>query len=167
MATKKTPAQKKAAQKKGPTTGPKARHNPTSDTRAAAAALSDMGIPHKLIAGYIGVARSTLQKHYKDEIDGTGDGCAAIAVGTLVSEMLKGGRVGASCAMFWLKTRRRDLFSEKVINENIELTDAQSVSRLAPEDQERVANNVIKQLQQQAANGKTKPSIHDKAAGTA
>ena len=48
---------------------PRHPHEPTDKTRAEVEALKSFGVPQEDIAGYIGIDRKTLAKHYREELD--------------------------------------------------------------------------------------------------
>jgi len=48
---------------------PRHPHQPNDKTRAEVEALKSFGVPQEDIAGYIGIDRKTLAKHYRDELD--------------------------------------------------------------------------------------------------
>ena len=91
---------------------PRHPHEPTDKTRAEVEALKSFGVPQQDIAGYIGIDRKTLAKHYKDELD-TAQTKANATVARFLYQAASGkalneGANYADCvraAMFWAKTR--------------------------------------------------------------
>lgn len=56
------------------------KHHPTPQTRADVKAYSRIGVPQDQIAKKIGIVKSTLQKHYREELDeGLADASVMIA----------------------------------------------------------------------------------------
>jgi hypothetical protein len=80
-------------------------HQPTAEQRRSVEAMSGYGIPEVDIARVIGIERSTLRKHYRDELElghvkanaKVADNLFKIATGT--------GREAVTAAIFWLKVR--------------------------------------------------------------
>lgn len=130
--------------------------------------MSSISIPAEFIAAAIGIGRDTLFKYYKENLapGGAGPGGAAMAIKTLFTEMAKGGRTGASCAMFYLKTRMNQFFSERFINENKDIENDKELSRYTEDDAIRIAENILKQAKG-AKTSNSSPSIDDEPAGTA
>jgi len=93
---------------------PRHPHQPTDKTRAEVEALKSFGVPQEDIAGYIGIDRKTLAKHYKDELD-TAQTKANATVARFLYQAASGkalneGANYADCvraAMFWAKTRMK------------------------------------------------------------
>ena len=91
---------------------PRHPHEPTDKTRAEVEALKSFGVPQEDIAGYIGIDRKTLAKHYREELD-TAQTKANATVARFLYQAASGkalneGANYADCvraAMFWAKTR--------------------------------------------------------------
>jgi len=94
----------------------KNEHIPTAELRERVAFLSVNGIEHKRIAEVIGIAKNTLYKHYRDELDNSLDNKNSQVAQSLFKKALEGD-TGAMC--FWLKTRAG--WKETVRNENVEV----------------------------------------------
>lgn len=81
------------------------RHIPTDEQRKQVEAMAAYGIPELDIARVIGIDRSVLRKHYRDELETAhvkantrvADNLFKIATGT--------GREAVTAAIFWLKVR--------------------------------------------------------------
>ncbi len=79
-------------------------HRPTDETRGKVSALSAYGIPHDEIAAYLGITKTTLEKHYRHELT-TGLINANAKIAETLYKKAKDGDTTA--CIFWLKTRAR------------------------------------------------------------
>jgi len=98
------------------------KHEPTDQQRSEVRALASFGVPHDKVAGYVGIDKKTLYKHYRDELD-----LSATRANATVAKYLfraasgsaaQDGASHADCiraAMFWAKTRMD--WSEKSVHE--------------------------------------------------
>jgi hypothetical protein len=87
-------------------------HAPTPQQRAEVSALKSFGVPLDDIAGYIGIDRKTLSKHYADEVKSAqikaNAAVAKFLYNAASGNALAKGATHADCvraAMFWTKTR--------------------------------------------------------------
>jgi DNA-binding XRE family transcriptional regulator len=120
---------------------PKPEHEPTPETRSEVQALASFGVNREDIASYIGIAKKTLLKHYKEELD-TSAIKAHATVGKFLYKMASGQAIkeGASyaecsrAAMFWAKTQMG--WKETVRNENVEVPTIQLNEIEAGDDNE-------------------------------
>jgi DNA-binding XRE family transcriptional regulator len=81
-------------------------HEPTQQQRKMVESMSAYGIPQEDISKVVGINRTTLAKHYREELDtATAKACAKVAE-TLYRQAtdVKNPR-SATAAIFWLKTR--------------------------------------------------------------
>lgn len=79
------------------------RHKPTDETRAQVTALKSYGVIQAEIATYLEISQSTLEKHYREELDKAQINANA-AVARVLFEKATIDRDRAS-VFFWLKTR--------------------------------------------------------------
>ena len=77
-------------------------HRPTDDTRAKVRSLVIAGVAHDDICRVIGVAKATLYKHYRDDLDRALAETNANVASTLVQKALNG---DTTAAIFFLKAR--------------------------------------------------------------
>lgn len=79
-------------------------HHPTDDTRRIVEAGAAYGVTQHVLALMMGISKTTLDKHYRDELD-LGKAKATMAVANNLFRMATGkGREAATCAIFFLKT---------------------------------------------------------------
>ncbi len=146
---------------------------PTTAQKASVSGMSGASIPGRTIAFALGIAESTLFKHFKAQLEPNGGKLGtAIAIHTLISEMDRGGTVGVRAAIFWLKTRENELFSERRILENIDRQAADELGKLTDDDVIRIADNVKQAAEANKAELErfeklNEPSIDDEPLGTA
>ena len=83
-------------------------HQPTAQTRRTAESMSAFGIPQDEIAKVLGIAKTTLHAHYRDELDTAHVKAIAAVAQCLYKQATdpENPRSAAS-AMFWLKTQAR------------------------------------------------------------
>jgi len=119
------------------------------------------------------VARSTFWIAFKRELeDGVSvmNGKAAATLNEAMDARDEDGnvtRTASSAAMFWLKTRNSELFSERHINENIDRTAGSMLDKIDPSKAARVAQIVLDQAEGELKIKEKRPSINDEPAGTA
>jgi len=77
-------------------------YTPTAEHRAVVKALVANGLTHRQIANYLGIARNTMLKNFRAELDTGFDTVYAAISGNLVKQAL-GGDLRAQ--IFWLKTK--------------------------------------------------------------
>ena len=78
------------------------KHEPTVETRSTVQALASVGTPQDDIAKIIGIAKHTLLKHYRKELDTA----MAMANASIAQTLFKQAKDGnTSAAIFWLKCR--------------------------------------------------------------
>lgn len=83
-------------------------HQPTAQTRRTAESMAAYGIQQEEIAKVLGIGKSTLHVHYRDELDTAHTRAIAAVAQCLYKQATdpENPRSAAS-AMFWLKTRAR------------------------------------------------------------
>ena len=79
-------------------------HRPTAATRKRVEQLSAVGIPQTDISAVMGIAKTTLIKHYRDELDTAAAKANAMVGGALYNKAIGG---DTASMIFWLKTRAR------------------------------------------------------------
>lgn len=84
--------------------GHKIGHVPNEKTRGQVQALSGFGIKAEDIASYIGIAKQTLYKHYREELMTGVVGANARVAETLYNKAING---DTTACIFWLKTRAK------------------------------------------------------------
>ena len=77
-------------------------HEVTEGIRAQVLALSGFGVKTEDIAKYLGIAKQTLFKYYKDELSTGAIGANATIAETLYKKAKDG---DTTACIFWLKTR--------------------------------------------------------------
>lgn len=124
------------------------KHEPTLHQRALVSGCVEAGIPQEIVAVALGISRSTLNRHYKPQLENinAGKGATALALKTVISIMAEGTREidRLRAAMFWLRTRENELFSERRIQENIDQAAADELGKITEEQAINVAENVLK-----------------------
>lgn len=81
-------------------------HEPTAQERKMVESMSAYGIPQEDIAKVIGINRSTLAKHYREELDTATAKANAKVAETLYRQATNVDNPrSATAAIFWLKTR--------------------------------------------------------------
>lgn len=76
-----------------------------AETRTKVEVLAVAGVPHDQIADIVGISKTTMYKHYRQELDiGLAKTVANLA-NTLVQKALNGDN---TCLIFFLKTKGRD-----------------------------------------------------------
>ena len=109
-------------------------HAPTEAQRAMVKAMSGYGVPQEDIATVLDIAKKTLLKHYRRELD-LGIAQANARIGQTLFDMATGGNVAA--AIFWAKSRMG--WREK---QEIEIT-AKSVETMSDAELETVIRRQI------------------------
>ena len=77
------------------------KHEPTAELQKKALALAQRGVPHDLIALSLGVAESTLEKHYKEQLDAGRAHC----VSNLLTMAFERAKKSDAILIFLLKTK--------------------------------------------------------------
>ena len=120
------------------------------------------------------IARSTFWLRFAAELDeGTAmtSGEAAATLVEAMRERRKDGtipRVAVTAAIFWLKTRESELFSERRVNENIDRQAASELGKIDRPGSTRIAELVLKQNKAEELLEKTGGvSINDDPKGSA
>lgn len=80
-------------------------YQPTPEGRKIVDAMAAFGIPQPQIAAVLDIGLSTLQKHFRDELDTAYVKANARVAQSLFDNATKNGNVAAQ--IFWLKTRAR------------------------------------------------------------
>ena len=79
-------------------------HEPTDKIRGQVLALTAYGIREEDIAKYLGISRTTLWKHYQNELSTGAINANATIAETLYNKAKDG---DTTACIFWLKTRAR------------------------------------------------------------
>ena len=85
--------------------GGRPAHKPTDAQRKMVESMSAYGVPQMDISKVIGIERSTLQKHYREELDTATAKANSRVAQSLYNKALGDGSSAVTAAIFWLKTR--------------------------------------------------------------
>lgn len=94
-----------------------AQHEPTSEGRAEARALSGFGIPQEQIAQHLGIDPKTLRLHYREELDAGMLEANRKVAETLFGQAMKG---NTACMIFWAKARMGWSERSTVVHEGLQ-----------------------------------------------
>ena len=95
-------------------------YEPTEDQRRIVNIMAAGGLQQAQIAAAIGVSRPTLEKYFREELDGGGAKAHGMVVANLFRQATKDDPRATAAAIFWAKTRLgwRDVTSHELSGPN-------------------------------------------------
>lgn len=118
---------------------PRPAFQPTDEQRELVVSLVCCGIPHDVISEVIGIARNTLEKYFREELD-HGKAVANAKVAGTLFKMATSGDSPAS-TFFWLKTQA----GWRETNHH-ELTVSTDLEKLTPDERRELIREQQKKL---------------------
>ena len=127
-------------------------YEPTDDQRRMVMVAAGMGINQELIASRLGIAKDTLAKHFRSELD-HGRDIANMQVADSLFRQAVSGRVPAA-TFFWLKTQAG-------WRERVEITGADGAPLHPKEDLSRLSTAELREFQRLARRAENEPVEED------